>query len=132
VAITPGAGFIVPGWAALIGFLAGAVCFHAVCLKSRLGYDDSLDVVGVHGVGGTLGALLTGVFATVGAKSVLTGDAAQLGIQALGAAVSAVYAFGVTFALAKLIDATMGLRADPADELTGLDQTQHGEVGYSL
>jgi Amt family ammonium transporter len=132
VAITPGAGYITPGWASLVGFLAGFVCFRAVCLKGKLGYDDSLDVVGVHGVGGTLGAILTGVFATVGGGSLLTGDVRQFGIQILGAAVSAVYAFVVTVILAKVLDAVVGLRVDPADELTGLDQTQHGEVGYSL
>ncbi|NTU60629.1 MAG: ammonium transporter, partial [Deltaproteobacteria bacterium] len=132
VAITPGAGFITPGWASLIGFVAGVLCFQAVCLKTKLGYDDALDVVGVHGVGGTLGALLTGVFATVGAKSVLTGDVAQLGIQALGVVASGVYSFVVTFIIVKIIDATIGLRAEPGDELTGLDQTEHGEVGYSL
>jgi Amt family ammonium transporter len=132
VAITPGAGFITPGWAALVGLAAGVICFQAVCLKGKLGYDDALDVVGVHGVGGTLGAILTGVFATVGGTSLLTGDVHQLGIQVLGAAVSASYAFTVTFGLVKVLDATIGLRVEPADELTGLDQTQHGEVGYSL
>jgi len=132
VAITPGAGFINPGWAALIGFAAGFLCFRAVGLKTRLGYDDSLDVVGVHGVGGTFGAIATGVFATVGGGSLLTGDLRQFGVQVLGAVVAIVYSFVVSFGLAKLIDATIGLRADPADELTGLDQTQHGEVSYSL
>lgn len=132
VAITPGAGYITPGWAVLVGLLAGVVCFRAVCLKGKLGYDDALDVVGVHGVGGTLGALLTGVLATVGAKSVLTGDVAQLGVQAVGVAVSAVYSFSVTWLLVKALDATVGLRVDTADELSGLDQAEHGEVGYSL
>jgi Amt family ammonium transporter len=86
----------------------------------------------VHGVGGSLGAVLTGVFATVGGGSLITGDLRQFGVQVLGAAVSAAYAFAVTFLLAKALDAAFGLRVDPADELTGLDQTQHGEVGYSL
>ena len=72
------------------------------------------------------------MFATVGGGSLITGDFRQFGIQILGAAVAGVYAFVVTFALAKILDATFGLRVDPADELTGLDQSQHGEVGYSL
>jgi ammonium transporter, Amt family len=132
VAITPGAGYILPGWAALIGFLAGILCFQAVCLKARLGYDDSLDVVGVHGVGGAFGALATGIFATENAASLLTGDLRQFGVQLLGVAAAGVYAFLVTLALAKLLDLTLGLRVEAGDELTGLDQTQHGEVGYSL
>ncbi|MHB8764110.1 MAG: ammonium transporter [Deferrisomatales bacterium] len=132
VAITPGAGFITPGWAILVGGAAGFLCFYAVCLKARLGYDDSLDVFGVHGVGGAWGALATGIFATVGAGSLITGDVRQFGIQVVGVVAAAAYAFGVTWVLAKALDATLGLRVDPADELVGLDQSQHGEVGYSL
>jgi len=132
VAITPGAGFITPAWALLVGFLAGFLCFYAVCLKSRLGYDDSLDVLGVHGVGGTWGALATGIFATVGAGSLITGDVHQFGVQAVGVVAAAVYAFVVTWVLAMVLDKVIGLRVDPADELTGLDQSAHGEVGYSL
>jgi len=132
VAITPGAGFITPGWALVVGFVAGFLCFYAVCLKGKLGYDDSLDVLGVHGVGGTWGALATGIFATVGAGSLITGDLRQFGVQVVGVAAAASYAFAVTWALCKLLDATVGLRVDPAEELTGLDQSAHGEVGYSL
>ena len=132
VAITPGAGFITPAWALLVGFAAGLICFYAVCLKAKLGYDDSLDVLGVHGVGGTWGALATGIFATVGAGSLITGDVRQFGVQAVGVLAAAVYAFVVTWVLCKLLQATVGLRVESADELTGLDQTAHGEVGYSL
>jgi Amt family ammonium transporter len=132
VAITPGAGFITPGWAIVVGFVAGALCFYAVCLKPKLGYDDALDVVGVHGVGGTWGALATGIFATVNAGSLLTGNAGQLAVQALGVVVAAAYGFGVTFILCKILDKTIGIRVSDADELNGLDKTAHGEVGYSL
>jgi Amt family ammonium transporter len=132
VAITPGAGFITPAWALLVGFVAGFLCFYAVCLKGRLGYDDSLDVLGVHGVGGTWGALATGIFATVGAGGLLTGDVRQFGVQVVGVLSAAGYAFVVTWILAKILDRAIGLRVDPADELTGLDQSAHGEVGYSL
>ncbi len=132
VAITPGAGFITPGWAIVVGGVAGVLCFYAVCLKTRLGYDDALDVLGVHGVGGTWGAVATGVFATVGAGSLITGDVRQFGVQLVGVAAAAVYAFVVTWILAKAIDATLGLRVSPEDELAGLDQAAHGEVGYSL
>jgi Amt family ammonium transporter len=132
VAITPGAGFVTPGWAILVGLVAGFLCFQAVCLKNRFAYDDSLDVLGVHGVGGTWGALATGIFATVGAGSLVTGDLRQFGVQVVGVIATAAYAFIVTFVLCKLLDATIGLRADPNDELTGLDQTEHGEVGYTL
>ncbi len=132
VAITPGAGFITPGWALLVGFVAGFLCFYAVCLKGRLGYDDSLDVLGVHGVGGTWGALATGIFATAGAGSLLTGDFRQFGVQVIGVVAAAAYAFVVTWVLCKVLDALVGLRVEPAEELTGLDQSAHGEVGYSL
>jgi Amt family ammonium transporter len=132
VAITPGAGFITPGWALLVGGAAGFVCFYAVCLKSRLGYDDALDVLGVHGVGGTLGALLTGVVATVGTGSLVTGDVRQFAVQVVGVAAAAAYAFVVTYVLCKVLDAGFGLRAEEADEVVGLDQSEHGEVGYSL
>ncbi len=132
VAITPGAGFITPGWAIVVGGLAGFICFRAVCLKERFGYDDALDVLGVHGVGGAWGALATGIFATVGAGSLITGDVRQFGVQVVGVVAAAVYAFVVTWVLCRVLDATIGLRVSPEDELVGLDQTAHGEVGYSL
>ena len=137
VGITPAAGFVAPWAAALIGFAAGVVCYAAVVLKERFRYDDSLDAFGVHGVGGALGALLTGVFASkalndAGRDGVLAGNPSQLGIQALGVAVVAAYAALVTFVLLKLIDKLMGLRVPIEDEREGLDSTEHGETGYAL
>jgi Amt family ammonium transporter len=108
------------------------LCFWAVCMKTRIGYDDALDVLGIHGVGGTWGALATGIVATVGAGSVVTGDFKQLWIQFVGVAAAAVYAFVVTFVLCKILDATFGLRVEDDEELLGLDQSEHGETGYSL
>jgi Amt family ammonium transporter len=136
VAITPAAGFVAPWAAIVIGFVAGVVCFGGVQLKYRLGYDDSLDAFGVHGVGGLTGALLTGIFADkamndAGANGLLSGNAAQLGVQALACAASGAYAAGVTWVLLKGIDATMGLRVEPSEEREGLDETLHGEQGYA-
>ncbi|PWB61286.1 MAG: ammonia channel protein, partial [Deltaproteobacteria bacterium] len=136
VAITPAAGFVRPTGALLIGLAAGALCYGAVMLKGRLGYDDSLDVVGVHCVGGTFGALATGLFATTlvnagGANGLFYGNPRQLAIQALAAAVTLVYSFCVSFLLLKLLDKTMGLRVAKEDEVMGLDLSVHGESGYN-
>lgn len=130
VAITPAAGHVRPGSALVIGVLASVVCYWAVQLKSRLRYDDSLDAFGVHGVGGLLGALLTGVFCFTPVGGVLSGSFGQLGLQALGAGVAAVYAGVVTFILAKGIGAVWGLRVDDNEERDGLDLIIHGERGY--
>lgn len=130
VAITPAAGHVRPGSALIIGVLASVVCYWAVQLKSRLRYDDSLDAFGVHGVGGLLGALLTGVFCFTPVGGVLSGSFGQLGLQALGAGVAAVYAGVVTFVLAKGIGAVWGLRVDDNEERDGLDLIIHGERGY--
>ena len=137
VAITPAAGFVQPTAALVIGFLAGAICYGAVMMKSKLGYDDSLDVVGVHCVGGTLGALATGVFATTavnaaGANGLLYGNPKLLAIQALAVCVALVYSFVVSFILLKVLDKTMGLRVEKEDEVMGLDLSMHGEAGYNL
>jgi Amt family ammonium transporter len=137
VGITPAAGFVAPWAAALIGLAAGMACYAAVVGKERLGYDDSLDAFGVHGVGGALGALLTGVFASKalndgGRDGLLAGNAGQLGVQALGVVVVAAYAALVTFLLLKAIDRIMGLRVPVDDEREGLDSTEHGETGYAL
>ncbi|MGE5699475.1 MAG: ammonium transporter [Deltaproteobacteria bacterium] len=137
VAITPAAGFVQPTAALVIGLLAGAVCYGAVMMKSKLGYDDSLDVVGVHCVGGTLGALATGVFATTavnaaGANGLLYGNPKLLAIQALAVGVALVYSFVVSFILLKVLDKTMGLRVEKEDEVMGLDLSMHGEAGYNL
>jgi Amt family ammonium transporter len=134
--ITPASGFVTPGAALLIGLAAGALCYGAVMLKGRLRLDDSLDVVGVHGVGGVFGTVMAGVFASVavnaaGAEGLLRGNPRQLGVQLLGAAVVAAYSFLVTFGLMKGLDAAMGLRVSTEEEVMGLDLTQHGESGYN-
>jgi Amt family ammonium transporter len=137
VAITPAAGFVTPMASMVIGGLAGALCYFAVSVKFRLAYDDSLDVVGVHGVGGTFGALATGLFATTavnaaGADGLFYGNPAQLWPQVVGVGATIVYSFVVSFILLKVVDATMGLRASEEEEVTGLDLSQHGERAYSL
>lgn len=135
VGVTPAAGFITVPGALLIGLLAGAVCFGVVEYLMRGRVDDSLDVFGVHGVGGMLGALMTGVLATkavnsAGADGLLAGNPAQVGVQALAVAVVVVYSAGVTWALLKLVDVVVGLRVSPQEEIRGLDITQHGETAY--
>jgi len=133
--ITPASGFVGPLPALLIGGLAGLVCYGAVQAKWRLGYDDSLDVVGIHGVGGALGVLATGVFASVlvnpaGADGLLFGNPAQLGTQALAVVATFAYSFGVTAGLLKAVDALLGLRVSEEHEALGLDQSEHGETAY--
>jgi len=137
VAVTPAAGFVGPMSAVIIGGLAGVICYWAVVTKSRLGYDDSLDVVGIHGVGGTWGALATGLFASTavnpdGADGLLFGNAAQLWVQFLSVLATCVFAFVMTVIIVKILDWTIGLRVDDEDEVRGLDITQHSETGYSL
>jgi Amt family ammonium transporter len=136
VGITPGAGFVTPLAAIMIGAIAGVLCFFACNLKSRLGYDDSLDVVGIHGVGGTTGALLTGVFASPAVNSagtgLLYGNPGQLWTQFVSVAATMVYCFVVAFILLKIVDATIGLRVDEEDEDIGLDLSQHGENAYTI
>jgi Amt family ammonium transporter len=138
VCITPAAGFVLPMSAILMGLAAGVVCFLAcTTLKSKLGYDDSLDAFGVHGVGGTLGAVLTGVFATRAVWDI--GEGKPLGIVEGGsviagqiAAVAITWALAIvaTFIILKVLDAVMGLRVSQEEEIQGLDLTQHGEEGY--
>ena len=133
VGITPAAGFISPMSAAVLGALAGVVCFGGVMLKSKLGYDDALDAFGVHGVVGLLGALLTGVLASAGWNTAVTKMGSELVLeQAIGAGVTAVYSVAVTFVILKVLDATMGLRVDEDVEREGLDINLHGEQGYIL
>jgi Amt family ammonium transporter len=131
--ITPAAGYVQPLGALAIGLAAGFVCFQAVGVKDRLGYDDSLDVVGVHMVGGVLGVLLTGAFASL---AINAGGAAasfaQVGKQAVLAGVTVVYSFAATIAILKVSDIAVGLRVTGEHEEMGLDITQHGEVGYRL
>lgn len=137
VAITPASGFVGPMASIVIGFGAGVLCYMAVSLiKPLLGYDDSLDAFGVHGVGGTWGAIATGLFATTainsaGANGLFFGNPALVGKQFIAVLASWIYAFVVTFILLKVLDWTMGLRISEEDEVMGLDLTQHGESGYS-
>ena len=137
VAITPAAGFVTPMAAIIIGAVAGFICYSACNLKSRLGYDDSLDVVGVHGVGGTWGALATGVFATklvndAGGDGLLYGNPKQLGIQFLAVLVTWVLGFVMTTVILKVLDGVMGLRVTDEEEAAGLDLSQHSETAYTL
>ena len=146
VAITPGSGFVAPMPALLIGFLAGLICyFMVVIVKSKVGYDDSLDAFGVHGVGGTLGAILTGVFATNTVNNALKdangnpqalglvdGNGGQIVNQLIGSGIAIVLAVVATFVILKVVDLTIGLRADSREEQMGLDLSMHGEEGYNL
>ncbi|MEP6973640.1 MAG: ammonium transporter [Actinomycetota bacterium] len=131
--ITPAAGYVQPMAAMAIGVAAGLLCFQALRLKDRFGYDDSLDVVGVHMVGGIIGVLLTGAFASLAINA--SGAAASLtlvGKQAVLAGVTVVFSFVATLALLKLTDITVGLRVSDEHEELGLDLSQHGEVAYRL
>lgn len=145
VAITPASGFVKPIPALIIGFAAGIVCYFAVVkVKNMLGYDDSLDAFGVHGVGGTLGAILTGVFATkeVNALKDATGNAINTGMvdgnsgqvvnQLIGVGISLVIAVVGSFLILKIVDVVVGLRVTSEQETMGLDLSMHGEEGYNL
>jgi Amt family ammonium transporter len=146
VAITPASGFVQPFPALLIGFLAGIICFFMVTtVKSRFGYDDSLDAFGVHGAGGTLGAILTGVFATNLINDALKdssgkalplgwidGNAHQVLNQFIAVVISWVLAIVGTIIILKIVDVTIGVRASAEQEREGLDLSMHGEEGYSL
>jgi len=132
VGITPAAGFVQPGAALIIGAAAGLVCYSAILIKAKMKYDDSLDAFGVHGVGGTLGAILTGVFATVGAKGLLMGDTKQFMTQIIAIVAAGLYAVVITLIISFIIDKTIGLRVEKEDEIVGLDQTQHSESGYNM
>ncbi|EQM78885.1 ammonium transporter [Stutzerimonas stutzeri MF28] len=135
VAITPAAGTVGPMGALIIGLVSGAICFFcATSLKRKLGYDDSLDAFGVHGVGGIVGALLTGVFAApaLGGFGEVENVALQLWIQFKGVLFTVVYTAIVTFVILKVIDAVMGLRVSEEEETIGLDLSLHNERGYNL
>ena len=138
--ITPASGFVGPGGALVIGLLAGVLCFNATYfIKRRLGIDDSLDVFPVHGVGGILGTLLAGVFAS-GALGIFSGQGyaegmsmgSQVGVQAVGVLATGVYTAVATFVLLKLVGLLLGLRVSAEEESTGLDTGQHNERGYDL
>ncbi|MFP3866658.1 MAG: ammonium transporter [Desulfobacteraceae bacterium] len=137
VAITPAAGFVGPMSSLIIGALAGILCYLAVLAKVKLGYDDALDVVGVHGIGGLWGALATGLFASTavnpdGVNGLFFGNPAQLAVQALTVLVVMVYAGIVSWVIFKVLDLIMGLRVNAEDEIAGLDLTEHQEAGYTL
>lgn len=137
VAITPAAGFVAPGPAIIIGLAAGMICYLAVSVvKAKLGYDDSLDAFGVHGIGGTWGAIATGLFASkeinpAGADGLFYGNAAQLTTQVIGVAASWAVAIVATYVILKVLGLFMQLRTTPEQELQGLDITEHGERGYA-
>jgi Amt family ammonium transporter len=135
VAITPAAGFVSPSASLVIGLIAGTLCYGSVLLKERLRYDDTLDAWGIHGVGGMIGALLTGVFARkalnpAGNDGLLAGNPGLLAKQALGLLAAGAWALVATLVLLKLVDKLVGLRVSEEDEREGLDSTQHGESGY--
>ena len=136
VAITPASGFVTPMAAIVIGLVAGAVCYLAVQLKRPAGYDDALDVVGVHGAGGVVGALGTGVFASLavnaaGANGLLHGNPHLMVVQLIAIGATAAYSFTASFVLLKVIDWVCGLRLSEEHEEMGLDLTQHSEAGYA-
>jgi len=144
VAITPAAGFVGPMSALLIGLIAGVFCYMMVAMvKARLGYDDSLDAFGVHGAGGTIGALLTGVFAASAINPIfkdaqghtlpsgmIDGNLRQLGNQAMGVLIAIVLAAVGTYIILQIVNLVLGVRVSAEDEVQGLDLTQHGEEGY--
>jgi Amt family ammonium transporter len=135
--VTPAAGFVHPLSAALIGLIAGTGCYLGIMAKSRLGYDDSLDVVGIHGVGGVLGLLAAGCLASkaanpAGPDGLFFGNPTQFLLQLLAVVVTIAYVFPVSYGLLKLTDKIWGLRVPEPDEMGGLDLTQHDEVAYNL
>lgn len=132
VAITPAAGFVTPVAAIPIGIIASFICYEAVAIKAKLGYDDSLDAFGVHGVGGITGALLTGVYASVGATGLLLGNSSQLMTQFEGVVLTIIYSISCTLLIGFVIQKTIGLKVSESDENIGLDKTQHGEAAYNI
>jgi ammonium transporter, Amt family len=137
VAITPASGFVTVPSAILIGFLAGLLCFLAVKLKLKTGVDDALDVFAVHGIGGTIGALATGLFATVainsaGSNGLFYGNPHQLWVQFIAVAAVWIYSSAATFIIFKFVDFVIGTRVPKKAEMLGLDESQHGETAYQL
>lgn len=134
--VTPASGYVGPFSAIAIGAVAGLACYFAIVWKSRFGYDDSLDVVGIHGVGGVIGIVATGLFASKainagGADGLFSGNPGQLGVQVLTAAAVALFSVVGTFMILKVTDGMTGLRIAPEEESTGLDLSQHNERAYS-
>ena len=137
VAITPASGYVGPVSSVIIGGVAGVVCYLAVLAKGPLGYDDSLDVVGVHAIGGIWGALATGLFASkainaAGNDGLFFGNAGQLWTQIIAVVVTIVYSLVVSFIILYVIKAVMGLRVTEEEEVSGVDLSSHGEAGYTL
>ena len=137
VAITPAAGFVSPISAIFIGMIAGGICYLAVLFKRKAGYDDALDVVGIHGIGGLWGALATGLFASTawnpdGADGLFFGNPGLFAIQAYGALATIIYSSIATLIILKTINATVGLRVDAETEVRGLDLSEHCEAGYTI
>ncbi len=135
--VTPAAGFVGPLSAAVIGILAGTGCYYGIMIKSRFGYDDSLDVVGIHGVGGAIGLIATGLFASKavnpgGANGLFFGNPSQVWIQCVAVLVTIVYAFTLSYLFLKLVDKLIGLRISEQDEIAGLDLSQHDETAYTF
>lgn len=133
--ITPAAGYVQPWSAAIIGLLSAAVCYYAVQLRIKLNWDDALDVWGVHGVGGILGSILVGVFASTainGTSGLLEGNIRQFGVQVLGVLIVTVYSFGVTFIILKVLNRFAPVRVSNKVEIEGLDKAVHGETAYDL
>jgi len=131
VAITPACNILTPGWAIVLGILAGAVCALAIDLKFKLGFDDSLDVVGIHLVGGLLGTLYVGIFGS-GIGLIDTGSFKQLTVQAIAGFGIGIYSFGLAWIIGTVIQKTMGFRITNEDEVAGVDTIVHGEEGYAL
>jgi Amt family ammonium transporter len=137
VAITPAAGFVGPVSSILIGMVGGALCFAACNMKARFGYDDSLDVVGVHGIGGTWGAIATGLFASkaindAGADGLFFGNPGLVLSQIAAVAATWIFAFAGSLVLLKVVDAVVGLRVTEEEEFAGLDLSQHSENAYAF
>ncbi|ANJ26884.1 ammonium transporter [Agromyces aureus] len=131
VAITPACAALTPGWAIVLGLVAGAVCALAIDLKFKFGFDDSLDVVGIHLVGGLIGTLYLGFFAN-GTGLIYSGDASQLLVQAIAAFTVLIYSFVLAFGIGWVIEKTIGFRVKNEDELAGIDTAVHGEDAYKL
>ncbi len=137
VAITPGSGFVGPISSVIIGGFSGVICYGDIMLKSKLGYDDSLDVVGIHGIGGIWGALATGLFASrlinpAGLDGLFFGNPGQLWIQFISVIVTMLFSFFMTLIILKFVDLIIGLRITEEEEERGLDLSLHNETGYSL
>jgi ammonium transporter, Amt family len=133
--ITPAAGYVQPWAAAIIGVIAAFVCYGAIQLRAKLGWDDALDVWACHGVGGLLGTILTGIFAMAavnGISGLIEGNVRQFGIQVLGAVVAAGYGFGVTWVVLKIMNKFSPIRVPEEVEVKGLDNGQFGEEAYTL